>query len=184
MAMTRDELCECLSVRHRCDYPKCPAGRKESALPDRASDEAAPVLWGPDEQTYPGGDVYRKGSSTGTNAAPPAGRGEGEPKRYNFSPYDDSRVSVDECKHGYYVLASDYDALAAENKKLNDERDQRILNWSVRVAKETELREEAERRLAERDEDAERWNLVPMFLEKYQINYVGLLDDIDRERKA
>lgn len=27
--------------------------------------------------------------------------------------------------------------------------------------------------------DAERWNTLPAFLEKYQINYVALLRDID-----
>lgn len=32
-------------------------------------------------------------------------------------------------------------------------------------------------------EDAERWRTLPAFLEKHQINYVMLLDDIDLARK-
>lgn len=33
--------------------------------------------------------------------------------------------------------------------------------------------------LAERNKDAERWRMLPAFLEEYQIDYVGLLDDVD-----
>ena len=32
-------------------------------------------------------------------------------------------------------------------------------------------------------EDAERWRMLPAFLEKHQINYVMLLRDIDAARK-
>lgn len=32
-------------------------------------------------------------------------------------------------------------------------------------------------------EDAERWRMVPAFLEKYQLDYVGLLADIDAARR-
>ena len=32
-------------------------------------------------------------------------------------------------------------------------------------------------------EDAERWRMLPAFLEKHQINYVMLLRDIDSARK-
>lgn len=39
--------------------------------------------------------------------------------------------------------------------------------------------ERAEAELAACREDAEKWNELPAFLEKYQINYVGLLRDID-----
>lgn len=34
-------------------------------------------------------------------------------------------------------------------------------------------------KLEELTRDAERWNMLPAFLEKYQLDYVGLKADID-----
>lgn len=64
---------------------------------------------------------------------------------------------------------------ADENKSAVDALcDQAIaaLDLKDRLAAATARAEAAEK-------DAVRWNMLPAFLEKYQINYVGLKSDID-----
>ena len=66
-------------------------------------------------------------------------------------------------------------ALDALNQLINI-RDKQIATLESEVAA---LRAEVEGMR----EDAERWRTLPAFLEKHQINYVMLLDDIDLARK-
>lgn len=99
-----------------------------------------------------------------------------------------SNPLVERLRANYGWTVADQQAAADEIERLTREREESLIREARNAEAASREIESLGQRLAVANTaverlraDAERWRTLPMFLAKYQIDYVGLKEDIDAE---